>query len=121
MKYLKLFEELTIKPKIGDWVKITLNPDDFITINDKYLDFINNNYGKIVYIHKWSGKDTFIVSYKNVPYLIDHIFDYSKEFTYHKCYTKEFLLKDIVEFAKNKKELDLKIKTKELAKKYNIL
>jgi hypothetical protein len=66
----KIFENLD-KPEIGDWVKIKINPNDYIVLNDKLENFINNNYGKIIHIYneKSPFNGDFVIKFENVPYV----------------------------------------------------
>ena len=71
MKYIKSFEKISNKPKVGDYVIL----NDTFKIDDnykKFTDFINNNVGKIVKVNKKIYDSVYIdisfdIQYENIP------------------------------------------------------
>lgn len=118
MKYIKIYEDVSDEPKEGDYVicnrlTITTSKDDDETL-DILEKFLENNIGKVLNI---IGKrnQLYVIFYKNVPKRIELYFrkiDFFKKPTYN-----IFMIRDeIVNFAKSKDELKLKMSTK----KYNL-
>jgi hypothetical protein len=95
--------EIKAKPQEKDWVIINYNIIDDKTSKEdqKFIDFINNNIGKII-LKK--GSKTYIVEYKNIPNKIDSYFINN---------TKTFYEKDIKYFSHRKSELEKYITKKE--------
>lgn len=101
----KIYENLNT-PKKGNFVYIHKKYDmDLILLPTEVKNFIINNVGKIIEI-----EDNIIrIKFFNIPD------DFKKYFSVKN--SRLFDISEILEFAKTKKELELKIK----AKKYNIL
>jgi len=106
MKYLKMFEELSVS-------NTNLHKDDYVIIDSTnywpkldtdVIDFINNNIGQITHIVPYNT-DSFYVKYENIPEKIKNrsfIKIGSMEDT--KCFNIQFT--KIIDFSKNKEDLE---------------
>jgi len=101
MKYLKSFETLNIA-EIGDYV-IARTSNTHI---EDFVDFINNNFGRIIDIEN----DYIQIEFKNIPDKLEYFFDgfYGNRRT--------FTNDKIVKLFKNKKDAEIYL----TANKYNL-
>jgi len=100
MKYIKKFENTEDKPKVGDYVLISID-------NDEENDFYSNNPGQIIkFFTLQKYRFTVMISYgKNIPDNMKNILLLNKRCGYYKIFDYE----DIFIFSKNKEDLKLKI------------
>ena len=107
MKYLKLFENTTNKPEVGDYVSINSRYED-------YKDFFLNYPGKIIKFYSIGNNIHSVeVSYgKNIPDNMKELLGYIEKYGYF----KNFQYNEIYAFSKTKEDLKLKI----AANKFNL-
>jgi len=71
MKHLKTYENLNNKkPKVGDYIQVIINGDDDESdaIFSKFIDFVNNNIGKVISIHNRFTNDNEVrIKYDAIP------------------------------------------------------
>jgi hypothetical protein len=108
MKYIKTFEDYPQHPQPGDYLSI--NRDG---IRGEYRDFINRTICKLINYNHESNE--IYVRYDDVPENLKVEF-YKIGTGSSSGYYKSFGIRDIVDFAPTKKELQLKLK----AMKYNL-
>ena len=138
MKYLRTFEDISDKPKVGDYVLIKVNLSRThlaLTYHKQLEEYMNNNFGQIininVYHSEFTGNDIvdLYVKYHNIPEEIMDWFSKSQPcknspptgdvFIADQIgYTgyRRFDIDRIVEFAPTEEELKLKL----AAKKFNL-
>jgi len=110
MKYIKLFENLTIEPEIDDYVLMRINLETYY-MKDEVNNFINNNIGQIVRI----DEDEIRITYHNIP---DNIKDWFREHKYTDkiIYTRILNKNKIVAIGKTPEE----VKINKVVNKYNL-
>ena len=107
MKYIKTFENIENLPEIDDWVIMkTLSSHNIVK------NFINNTIGEVVNLDKTNIQNIDItVMYYDIPEDFKKLMNVDSD-----VYVREFRSNQIVEFAKTKEELELKLQSN----KYNI-
>ena len=108
----KIFENLKSELKVGDYVLMRSNASA-----KELLEFINNNIGQVIKINNF--EDLRIrVRYNNIPDNVIPWFGFAERQFPPSIRTaaRIFDINQIVEFAKTKEELELKL----AAKKYNL-
>jgi len=115
MKYLRTYEDISNKPKEGDYVlmRINLLKTNTLTYQLQLEEYISNNFGQIDSINFWTDEVT--VKYFNIPEEIKNWFQPPSPACRRSRYRK-FNIDRIVEFAPTEEDLKLKI----AAKKYNL-
>jgi len=103
MKFLKKFNE-NLDYNVGDYVLVT--PESVANMSKEYADFVSNNYGKIVKIPS-NRINLTAIKYDNIP---------QNMMKYFKNNTSMFFNPEIVDYAKTKEELELKLSSR----KYNL-
>ena len=106
MKYIKKFENLKDEPEVGDYT-ICISPN--FVVNEKLIDFIESNIGRITKMYDVSSLKSkkYYILYDNVPISLEYYFDKN---------TRIFNEDEIIEFAKTKEDLEIKLQ----ANKYNL-
>jgi len=112
MKYLKIFEKITEKHKVDNYVLIYLEEKESRHyIEDKgFINFINTHIGQITSVYM----NEVVINYPDVPQKYKNCFVTSKYNNNHNIIT--FFLDQIVASASTIEELKLKI----MANKYNL-
>jgi len=106
MRYIKEFEKKTnVEISRGDYVLMNYTPSHKTLID--LSNFINNTIGIVSKI----SDDFIYVKYDAVPITLQRFFDKTNEINCRMMY-----IEDIVDFAKSKEELELKLQ----ANKYNL-
>ena len=116
MKYIKRFEELNNEPELGDYVICSEFPENDYDTYYEIDKFLTNNVGR--YVKNVEDDDLvedyfYIIEYENVP---DYLFLYFPEEKGVKNRCRRLNRKSIIDFSKDKEELEAKIS----AKRYNI-
>ena len=107
MRYLKTYESLNNKPKIGDYVKMRTDSH-----NTNLQHYFNNYFGRVTDVSDFS----ITVAFKyEPPKTTKQIFDYNWETDEYK---KMFNINKVVEFADTEENLILHLKYG--TKKYNL-
>lgn len=111
MKYLKTYENLTIEPKVGDYVLMRVNLELYKD-KDEVNDFVNNTIGQIIEIHK---DEEIRIRYDNVP---DNIKDWflNERHKGEKTYSRILSKKNIVAIGETPED----VKFNKVINKYNL-
>ena len=116
MKYIKTFEKIRKKIKVGDYVvmkSIGLKNEYQGIYYNGFLNFIDNTIGKVVY--KNVGDDFLTIEYDNIPDSLKGAFQKNKYAGKIKYYTY-FKIRDVIEYSENKDNLKFIL----TANKYNL-
>jgi len=97
----KIFEVLQSELEVGDYVLMRSSVHSIV-------EFINNTIGKII------GFD--YDKYNNIKVTYDNIPEDLRTYWFNNTNDRDFNINQVVEFSKNKEELELKL----AAKKYNL-
>ena len=105
MRYIKTYENIDDKPKLGDYV--ICNGDRLSWCTNEIKNFLSNNIGRIILIN---DRDVnYLVQYDYIPKELDIYF-------YNSSNLRPINIDDIIKFSENKEDLEMYIN----AKKYNL-
>lgn len=121
MKYIKQFESLNKeKPEIGDYIQVIINGDDDESdiIFSKFINFVNNNIGKIISINNRFINDNEVrIKYDAVPIEIKTWLDHTEDNSIRE-YSKIFNLNAVDDYIIGKTQEEVRIKMQ--SNKYNL-
>ena len=112
MKHIKTYENITVLPKLGDYVICYEKVDHDLHV--KFAKFLSKNIGRIVSTNVTSVNGVnynYLIQYNKIPEILNTYFD-----EYDKPNSRPMNIDEIIEFSENKEDL----KAYMAAKKYNL-